>query len=218
LKNIRSEIQLWVQAIAFVVAWVVVLRATKTPFEINAEALKCLPEAVTVYAIFHLAFVGWLWKFPLFRCWLVPLPNLTGSWKGTLKSTWHGAVGSNPVTRDITLVIRQRFSSISCVLYTAESMSVSDAAVLTDGGETGVPLLSYNYQNTPRVSLRQRSNVHLGAVVLRFETSSGEWFLRGEYWTNRQTAGEMELKFVSRKAEAPQLPTSSTGNQSRTAK
>ena len=190
------------QAVAFIAAWVIVLGATKTPFEINPEALKLLPEAVTVYACFHLLFVEWLWKLPLLRGWLVPLPDLTGTWKGTLTSTWQGNSESTPLTRDITLVIRQKFSSKSSVLYTAESSSESDAAMLKDGGDSGVPILSYNYQNTPRVSVRQKSNVHLGAVVLRLHTSPSDWILRGEYWTNRQTAGDMELKFVSRKLEA----------------
>jgi hypothetical protein len=202
LKNIRNEAQYWVQAGAFIAAWVIVLWATKTPFEFNAEALKLLPEAVTVYACIHLLFFEWLWKVPLFRGWLVPLPNLTGTWKGTLTSTWQGNSESTPLNRDITLIIRQKFSSISCVLYTAESFSESDAAVLKDGGESGVPILSYNYQNTPRVSVREKSNVHLGAVVLRLHTSPNSWILRGEYWTNRQTAGDMELKFVSRELEA----------------
>jgi hypothetical protein len=210
LKNIRSEIQLWAQAIAFIVAWVIVLRATGTPFQINAGALKHLPEAITIYATFHLIFVGWLWKFPLLRGWLVPLPNLTGTWRGILKSTWQGNPERKPVAREITLVIRQKFSSISCVLYTAESMSLSDAAVLMDGGESGIPILSYNYENTPRVSVRQHSNVHLGAVVLRVHASSDDWFLQGEYWTNRQTTGEMELRFISRGTEAPRPEGSAT--------
>jgi hypothetical protein len=202
LKNIRDEAQFWVQAVAFIVAWAIVLEATKTPFEVNTEALRLLPEAVTVYACFHLLFVVWFWKIPLLRGWLVPLPNLTGTWKGTLTSTWQGNSESTPLTRDITLIIRQKFSSISCVLYTAESFSESDAAVLKDGGESGVPILSYNYQNTPKVSVRQKSNVHLGAVVLRLHTSPNNRILQGEFWTNRQTAGDMELKFVSRELEA----------------
>jgi hypothetical protein len=185
------------------VAWVIVLRATGTPFQINADALKRLPEAVTVYATFHLIFVGWLWKFPLLRAWLVPLPNLTGRWKGTLTSTWREREVEKSSRRDITLIIRQKFSSISCVMYSSESMSVSDAAVLMDGGASGIPVLSYNYQNTPRVSARERSNVHLGAVVLRVHLSPDAWFLQGEYWTNRQTAGEMQLNFISRSVEGP---------------
>jgi hypothetical protein len=201
LKNIRDEAQFWAQAIAFIVAWVIVLEATKTPFEINPEALKLLPEAVTVYACFHVLFVKWLWKLPFLRGWLVPLPDLTGTWKGTLKSTWQGGSESTPQTREITLIIRQKFSSISCVLYTDESSSESDAAVLKEAGESGIPILSYNYQNTPRVSVRQRSNVHLGAVVLRLQGSSKDWILRGEYWTNRQTAGDMELRFVTRELQ-----------------
>jgi hypothetical protein len=205
LKNIRDEAQFWAQAIAFIAAWVIVLGATKTPFQINTEALKLLPETVTVYACFHLLFVKWLWKIPLLRGWLVPLPNLTGTWKGTHTSTWRGGSDGSATTRDITLVIRQRFSSISCVLYTAESSSESDAAMLKDGGETEIPILSYNYQNTPKMSVRQRSNVHLGAAVMRLHTSSKEWILRGEYWTNRHTAGDMELKYVSRKFAAPAI-------------
>lgn len=209
MKNIREEAQFWAQAITFLIAWVVVLKISKTPLQINVEALTRLPEAVTLYAGLYFLFVTWLWKLPILRGWLVPLPNLTGTWKGTIQTTWQ----ASPISRDVTLVIRQKFSSISCVLYTAESMSVSDAAVLTDNSDTGIATLSYNYQNTPKVSVRDRSVVHLGATVLRLNSSSSEWILEGEYWTNRKTTGDMRVKFVSRTLEsrAPEAPASASG-------
>lgn len=171
MKNVREEARFWAQAITFIAAWVIALRLSGTSLEINVEALKVLPEAVTLYAAFYLLFAIWLWKLPIFRGWLVPLPNLTGTWKGAIKTTWENA----PITRDVTLVIRQK--SVSCVLYTAESMSVSDAAVLKDNADSGIPTLRYNYQNTPKVGVRDRSAAHLGAAILRFHPSSIDWIL-----------------------------------------
>ena len=74
------------------------------------------------------------------------------------------------------------------------------------------------YRNEPRFEARERSEIHYGAVWLRIITQPAKQ-LGGHYWTDRATAGEMELTarqkekfqtFDSAKRHFHQLPKSVT--------
>src|SRR5882724_6668944 len=132
MKNIKEETLLWVQLGSFVAIWVAILYATGTGLTINWEAIKKLPDVVTVYVVLSFLFTKWLWRLPIFQGWLVPFPDLQGTWQGELKSTWKNpATDQNIAPVPIVLVIRQTFSSISGVLYTHESDSYSTAAQIS---------------------------------------------------------------------------------------
>ena len=146
MKNVKQEALLWVQLGGFVAIWAVVLYLTGTELAINWEAVKKLPDVVTVYVVLTFVFTKWLWKLPIFRGWLVPFPDLQGTWEGELKSTW-----TNPETGRViapipaVVVVRQTFSSVSCTLFTEESESYSTAAQISLDEESGALHLNYNY-------------------------------------------------------------------------
>jgi len=197
MKNIRDELIIWVQFVTFIVIWVGILHFTKTPLQINVETLKKLPDVVTVYMILYFAFGRWGWRLPIFQGWLVPFPDLTGTWEGTLTTTWENPeIGETPSPINVRLVVRHHFNRISCVLYTAESMSWSTAAMLHTNDDA-IKRLSYTYINLPKASVRDRSSISNGAVVFRiFEGKSRR--LEGQYWTDRKTTGDMALTFKQR--------------------
>lgn len=199
MKNIRKEIFVWIQLVAFVVIWAVVLLASGTSLEIGWEAIKKLPNVVTIYVLLALVFTNWAWRLSIFKKWLVPLPDLQGTWKGTLESTWIDPATNQKIPpKDVMLVIKQNFSSISCVMYTDESDSFSNTAQINEDDESGIFRLSYNYTNRSKANVRDRSAIHDGAVILKVITEP-EKVLKGEYWTSRKTTGDISVKFVSRK-------------------
>jgi hypothetical protein len=103
MKNIKEEALLWVQLGSFVAIWVAILYATGTGLTINWEAIKKLPDVITVYVVLLFVFTKWLWRLPVLQGWLVPFPDLQGTWQGELRSTWK-----------VTLFLRrQRFSLLS---------------------------------------------------------------------------------------------------------
>lgn len=174
------------------------LYVTGTELSINWTSIKRLPQVVTVYAFLYLIFTKWAWRWRFFRGWLVPLPDLQGTWKGEIRSTWQDPQrGSTPPLIPATLVVRQSFDAIRCALYTEESESQSNAALLTKEAETRAVRLSFNYTNRPRASVRDRSAIHNGAAMLRVLNKDPRE-LRGEYWTDRRTTGEMTFVFRSR--------------------
>jgi hypothetical protein len=199
MKNVRKEAATYIQLASFVSIWVLVLFASGVELKINWEAVRKLPEAVTAYYVLLLLFTSWAWRLPIFQGWLVPFPDLQGTWTGTLQSTWIDPATAAPRPPfPIILVVKQSFSSMSCVMYSQESTSFSSAAQII-GEEDGLPLrLSFNYSNRPRASVRERSQMHDGAAILRV-VKQPHRLLEGEYWTDRKTTGDLQVVFRSKK-------------------
>jgi hypothetical protein len=51
----------------------------------------------------------------------------------------------------------------------------------------------YSYMNTPKPSVRDRSQMHYGTTLLNFE-GYPVTEMTGEYWTSRESTGEIKLK------------------------
>ncbi|OIO17491.1 hypothetical protein AUJ29_01245 [Candidatus Kuenenbacteria bacterium CG1_02_38_13] len=199
MKNIRKEILVWIQLVSFVEIWAAVLFFSRTSLKIEWEAIKKLPDVVTIYVLLVLIFTNWAWRLPIFKGWLVPFPDLQGTWKGTLQSTWIDPATSQKIQpKDVMLVIKQTFSNISCVMYTDESNSFSNTAQINQDDDSGIFRLSYNYTNRSKANVRDRSVIHDGAAILKVITEP-EKSLEGEYRTSRKTTGDISVKFISKK-------------------
>lgn len=148
---------------------------------------------VTVLTGACIVFDRWLWKWRIFRGWLVKQPNLQGSWKARLISNWvDPATGQQIAPIECVMVIRQRFSALNARLYTRESSSTLLAyAFCCD--DDGIFELIGTYRNTPRVDLRgQRSEIHYGSLLLQVRSDPTNR-LDGHYWTDRGTKGSLQL-------------------------
>ena len=199
MKNIKQEIAVYVQLGVFVTTWILLLHVTHSELKFNGQALRVLPDVVTVYIALSLLFTTWLWKIPWLQGWLVPFPNLNGTWRGTLKSTWvNPETGKSPEPILVVIVIKQKFSSVSCVMFTPESESYSTTAQINEDDASGILRLAYNYTNRSQATIRSRSEIHDGAAVLKIITAPSP-ILEGEYWTGRKTTGEISVFFKSRK-------------------
>ena len=195
---VKKEAFLWVCIILMLLIWVGLMKITGIPLSINLAAIKLLPDVVTVFVIISFAFTKWLWRWKIFRGWIVQVPDIQGTWSGELQSTWL-----NPTTKQgipplrMILVVRQSFSSISCTMFTKDSESFSRAAQIAVEEESGAVSLSYNYTNRSQAAIRHRSPIHDGAAHLKV-VSIPVRMLEGEYWTGRCTTGQMKLHFHSK--------------------
>jgi hypothetical protein len=81
--------------------------------------------------------------------------------------------------------------------FSEEFCSTSLSANLFADSE-GLFTLACTYRNTPRISVRERSPIGHGGMLLSVR---GKLIHRidGEYWTDRQTKGEMEFTGSSEK-------------------
>jgi hypothetical protein len=153
------------------------------------EAIKHVFITISINTFLWTIFIKWAWKFKIFYPWLVQVPNLSGQWKGFLKSNWDGGKLA-PIPTEVT--IKQSFLYIQIKIKTGESNSNSVGASFDIDENRGIRQLFYSYMNTPKASVRNRSEIHYGTTLLHFEGFNVDT-LEGEYWTSRETTGELEL-------------------------
>jgi hypothetical protein len=161
------------------------MKVTRTfffPFEYVLSAL------VVVLAIFD----RWAWRFRILRPWFVSLPDLNGVWKGQLQSDWTDPQTGKPSPPlDARVVVKQTFSSIHLRLATDESESELLSGGLVRKADGSYQIVAV-YRNTPRLLVRDGSPIHHGGLVLNLEGHPPTG-LRGEYWTDRRTRGELRF-------------------------
>jgi hypothetical protein len=204
----------YIKAIIYmtVLAWTVVLYANHDA--IKPASLQPLSIVITIVLYAVMAFDLWLWKIPFLHGWFVKRPVIDGSWKVEIRSNWE-----NPATGTVIepiegyIVIRQTFSTLSLRLLTEESSSELVGTEIVCSAD-GLFCVTGIYRNEPRFQVRERSAIHYGAVWLKVIDEPLKKLI-GHYWTDRGTAGEMELSnrqkkrfqtFDSAKAYYIQLP------------
>ena len=198
MEDLRKNVLLYLRFGGFLLIWVAILKITQTDLRFYWDAIKKIPDVLTVYVIIELIFVYWAWRWPIFYGWLVPFPDLQGTWKGELKSSWINPETNQPQQPiSVTLTIKQTFYSIICNIYTKESSSHSTIAQITKDKSDGLLKLNYNYTNRSQAIIRERSPIHDGAAILNIRLGSQN-NLQGEYWTSRRTTGDISLLFYSK--------------------
>lgn len=202
MKNINTTALLWLAFILFgVIAWGF-NAAGWADINEPSDWLGLIGRAVAVEGLLWACFVkaAWRWSFWHYKGWLVTAPVVHGTWRGHLYSNWvNPETGAKLDPIPTQLAIHQTLFTLSCTQLTGESRSTSFAEAITvDSKDPTIIELAYCYRNTPDEQVRERSNLHEGAAVLRFSKSNGKR-LDGSYWTNRRptpTTGDMRLEFA----------------------
>ena len=158
-------------------------------------AYKTIPLVLAVVGVF----ITYLWKLKIFRGWLVPFPDLNGTWQGTIQTTWKNPeTGAIPGPIPVILTIKQSFIRISCVMRTAEMASRSYLADFWLDGDEQIRMLGYSYHSKTLPSVMERSQPHDGTIVFELVGNPVEK-LKGTYWTSRKSTGEVVLTFRNKK-------------------
>jgi len=194
-KFVNTKIALAIVLGISILIWLIILLATETKFIINWDAIKHLPTVLTIDMIIYWIFIRWGWKWEKFQGWLVPFPDLNGEWEGKIKSLWiNSETGQKKPKITATLTISQTFLNVHCKLKTDESESMSYSSSFIINPDAGKKQLIYNYFNKPKPSYREKSVPHDGTVLLNINVENESIRLDGEYWTSRETIGELEFK------------------------
>lgn len=174
--------------------WAVILSANG--WVIPTSFFAPLSSVVSVLSVVLLVFDKWGWAWWALRL-IARRPDLRGTWKGTIASSWL-----DPATKvrlepiDFFLSVKQTYTGLHLRLMTSESTSVSLATTLTEEPD-GSWSINGIYRNEPKLSMRERSPIHQGGIVLRLGGPPPDT-MAGQYWTDRGTSGEMKLARVSR--------------------
>lgn len=186
-----TRIHLSVLLVLAVLVWGGSLWALGIP--ISWEYFKPYTITLTTLTSGVVVFDRWLWKWTLFRGWLVNQPNLKGTWQVKLVSNYRDAITNEPIDPiDAAMVVRQTFSQLSMRLLTNESSSKLIASNLIANSDGTFDIVGV-YQNEPQILLRgARSEIHFGALKLELHEAKAE-SLEGHYWTDRETKGSITL-------------------------
>lgn len=156
---------------------------------LNYQILKPFTSVAAVLVILYNLFELYVWKWKFINPFFVKKPNIEGTWKISLISNWV-----NPATNQrnepsiVYLAIRQTFSTVNARLYTNNSESEELWTNLIKTNDKRYKLVSV-YQNIPQRIFREKSPIHF-ATFIKNVNGDVSRSLKGNYWTDRGTAGE----------------------------
>ncbi len=158
------------------------------------DVARLIPIVATADGIAYFIFTAWLWRWNPLQGWLVPFPDLNGTWQGYIQTNWKDAEGQAKGPIPIILTIKQSFGRISCVMRTEEMESHSYLEGFCIDKDAQIRRLCYSYTSRPKASLRERSTPHDGSILFNIIGTPVNK-IEGEYWTQRQTTGTVILTF-----------------------
>lgn len=194
MRNVTLKNSLFLLIGVSAIAWFLLAYLNNLDLSKVKDFFGLVPKVVSIDLMVITIFVKWGWKLKIFRGWLVPFPNLQGTWSGKIYSDWV-----NPDTQEkvspipVLLSINQSFFHISCKMMTGEMDSFSTAEGFNIEPDRQIKRLAYIYTSKPRISVSQRSISHDGSIVFDI-VEKPDQKLKGRYWTERKTTGEIVLK------------------------
>jgi hypothetical protein len=163
----------------------------------DLAALKFFSAAVLISTVVFNLWDFWLWRLPLVQRIPGVPRSVRGTWKGALTSFWvDPSTDKSPGPKTVYLVVQQTGSLVIVKLLSDESRSTSALANVSE--VDGSILLTYLYLNKPDMRVEHRSRIHHGSAV--FDVSGNPTRrLKGRYWTDRDSKGELEFVERSKK-------------------
>jgi hypothetical protein len=191
-----TDIQLSTLVFIAAVIWGILLLLKGTSLSISL--FEPFSNVTGVLVLILASFDKWAWHWKIFYPWLVSTPYLEGTWKGKINSNWIDPETDRVIDAiDAYFIIRQKFSNIHARLITKESSSeLLTGELLKNSDETWQFVGAY--RNTPKILIRDRSPIHHGAIMMQIK-GQPPYGLEGQYWTDRNTQGEIILSGYNKK-------------------
>jgi hypothetical protein len=184
-----SNLQLNALIVIFLAVLAVVLLMQGKPVPVN-DFYNAFSYVLSAVAVILVLWEKYLWHFWPFYPYLHKKPDLRGTWKGQLDSSYEDPeTGQKKLAIEVYVVVRQTYSTIDVRLFSAESSSVNlSGSLFCDNA--GLYTLASTYRNTPTVLRRKKSPISHGGFLF-YVRGTPIHQLDGEYWTDRNTTGEL---------------------------
>ena len=177
------------------VVWLAVLLVQGTPVAwVHAQPFGIVVSSlVGVGVLFEFV----LWRQPWLHGWFVNRPDLRGTWRVDLQSSYVSPATNERVPMIVCYMgVKQTLSKLQMHLMSPESESwfVADHVRPSPSGR-GFQVIGV-YTNEPNVHLRDEriSEMHQGAIIVETHGPSlRPTTLTAKYWTDRKTTGTMEF-------------------------
>lgn len=196
MKYLNRKIFIWILLVVSIVFYLLYLLLFPLTEKTLLNYLKPITTIVTLDTVVISLFTKWVWKWKLLYNWLVPFPNLNGTWKGEIKTNWiNEKTRRKPAPIPVILTIKQSFTNISCIMRTGEMDSYSFISGFVIDKENQILRLAYSYNSIPKQTVKDRSPQHFGTMYFDIINNSKKKEMNGDYWTGRETTGSVELEF-----------------------
>ena len=167
---------------------------------VTKEHVTPFSVVVSSLVVIRYVFDRFLWRLPILHDWFVKRPDLRGTWRVELQSSYiNPKTGERVPTIVCYMGVEQTLSQIQMHLMTSESESwfIADH-IRPSPSSNGYQVIGV-YTNEPKIHLRDEriSEIHKGALIIDTHGSSVRPnTLKAQYWTDRKTNGTMD--FTSR--------------------
>lgn len=141
-------------------------------------------------------FSRWTWKSARLASWL-KRPIVHGLWRGTLHTNYRAPDGTTTPDIEIAFVIRQTYLTLSIESYTRNQEGESKVEALLQNAKTEATRISYIFELRRQYQGENKLTAGAGELKLLDEGRR----LKGHYWTNSPTQGDLELNLVTRDCE-----------------
>lgn len=174
-----------------IAVWLLLLWFQGMPV-LSADFVKPFGIVVTVMFFLVSLFNKYLWSWKIFK-WYVKQPDLRGTWKVELKSSWiNHEAGEKKEPIYGYAVVRQSLTFLSIRLMTEESRSALVAHSIEKQNDDLFKLFGV-YRNEPDLEFQGvKSVIHYGSFMMEIY-GSPVYELQGHYWTDRATKGGIKL-------------------------
>lgn len=186
----RTHIASFIILIVIIWLFILFLKGTTVSLDLIIPFGSTIGIATFIVSVFK----KYLWSWRVFKGWYVKCPDLRGTWRVVLKSSWiNHNTGKTISPIHGYVVINQTLTTLSFRLMTKESKSSLVAYNIDQQSCENIYKIFGVYRNEPQISLRGvRSEIHYGAFSLEAHGNPIDK-LQGNYWTDRATKGEMSL-------------------------
>ncbi|WP_353742838.1 hypothetical protein WHX55_13170 [Pseudomonas fluorescens] len=161
-------------------------------YEMLTAGWRAVSYGLTCITFLFGVFFKLAWRSPRIARWM-RRPIVHGVWRGTLSSDFKQA-GKSPLQIPIIFVIRQTYLTISIESFTKSQEGESKLEALIQNGRTEATRLCYVFEL--KRQYQGENKLTTGAGDLRLINDSKH--LKGHYWTNSPTFGELQLELISR--------------------
>ena len=163
-----------------------VIRLLFSPPESFYDFIGITGEVVSITMALMGIYCSLLWKFnPLEKT-----PKIMGSYEGVIEYNFNGEFEK----KDATVIIKQNLLSTKVQIVTNEIISntiTSDLIV-----ENNQHVLYYTYITNPKSKYSKENPMQYGTCRLLINAKNK---FTGNYWTSRQTIGDLELSKTGKK-------------------
>ena len=166
-------------SVIFIIIFIISLKFIKisTFSDLFDVVSRSVGYSVTILMIY----ISYLWRYDPF----IKIPRLKKEYRGEIIYNHDRGAGS----KEVDIKIRQTLLNIDLKITSNEMKSTSFNGIIIE--ENSNYYLYYNYITNPLSEASEKNPIQIGTCRIDLDDMKN---IKGTYWTNRKTVGDIRLK------------------------